>query len=156
MRGVEHHRRARSAHDGQRAHIGHQIVVAKDTPRSHARKRFSSKSAARAAARALSITFFISYGDRNWPFLMLTDLPERAQAWMKSVCRHRKAGVCKTSTTAAARATSCSVCTSVSTGTPTRLRTSARISSPASMPQPRNDWLELRFALSYEALKMNG
>src|SRR5260363_131367 len=53
-------------------------------------------------------------------------------------------------------ATSFLVCTSVNTGTPTRLRTSARISSPASMPQPRNDSLELRFALSYEALKMNG
>ena len=48
---------------------------------------------ARAAARALSITFFMSCGARNWPFLMLTGLPERPQAWMKSVWRHRKAGV---------------------------------------------------------------
>ena len=28
----------------------------------------------------------------------VTGLPERAQAWMKSVWRHRKAGVCRTST----------------------------------------------------------
>jgi hypothetical protein len=47
----------------------------------------------------LSITFFMSPGARNWPFLMLTGLPERAQALMKSVWRHRKAGVCSTSTT---------------------------------------------------------
>ena len=43
----------------------------------------------------------MSSGARNWPFLMLTGLPARATAWMKSVCRHRNAGVCSTSTTAA-------------------------------------------------------
>jgi hypothetical protein len=96
----------------------------------------------------LSTTFFMSPGARNWPFLMLTGLPQEATAWMKSVCRHRKAGVCSTSTTAATWGTSASVCTSVSTGTPTRSRTSARISRPFSMPMPRKDLPELRLALS--------
>ena len=44
----------------------------------------------------------MSSGARNWPFLMFTGLPARATAWMKSVCRHRNAGVCSTSTTATA------------------------------------------------------
>ena len=54
--------------------------------------------------RALSTTFFISQGERNCPFLMLTGLPWLAVLTMKLVCRHRKAGVCRTSTTAATSA----------------------------------------------------
>ncbi|MFM2187077.1 MAG: hypothetical protein RIR43_1649, partial [Pseudomonadota bacterium] len=73
---------------------------------------------ARAAARAFSMTFFMSWGARNWPFLMFTGLPLCATVRMKSVCRHRKAGVCSTSTTAATSGTSSSVCTSVRIGTP--------------------------------------
>src|SRR5580765_3236892 len=53
------------------------------------------------ASRALSTTFFISPGDRNWPFLILTGLPLAATAWMKSVWRQRNAGVCSTSTVVA-------------------------------------------------------
>src|SRR5262249_62118881 len=41
-----------------------------------------------------------------------------------------------------------------SSGTPVRARTSARPRSPASGPVPRNDAIEVRFALSYDALKM--
>src|SRR5438105_126620 len=108
------------------------------------------------ASRALSTTFFMSEGARNCPFLMLTGLPAEATAWMKSVWRQRKAGVCSTSTIAATVDTSSSVCTSVSTGTPTALRTFARISSPCSMPGPRYDFPELRFALSYDDLKTKG
>jgi hypothetical protein len=66
-------------------------------------------SAPPLTSRALSTTFFMSPGARNWPFLMLTGLPQEATAWMKSVCRHRKAGVCSTSTTAATWGTSASV-----------------------------------------------
>jgi hypothetical protein len=66
----------------------------------------------------LSITFFMSCGARNWPFLMFTGLPLWAQARMKSVWRHRKAGVCSTSTTAATGLISSISWTSVSTGTP--------------------------------------
>ena len=50
----------------------------------------------------------MSSGARNWPFLMLTGLPACATAWMKSVCRHRNAGVCRTSTVAATSAISSS------------------------------------------------
>ena len=81
-------------------------------------KLSSGRPFSRAAARALSITFFMSCGARNWPFLMFTGRPLCATARMKSVCRHRKAGVCSTSTTAATAAISASLCTSVSIGTP--------------------------------------
>jgi hypothetical protein len=100
------------------------------------------------AAFAFATTCFISPGARNWPFLMLTGRPARATAWMKSVWRHRNAGVCSTSTTPATVAISSSSCTSVSTGTPTWRRTSARMRSPSSMPRPRKLACELRFALS--------
>ena len=92
--------------------------------------------AARAASFALSTTFFMSPGARNWPFLMFTGRPALAAAWMKSVCRHRNAGVCSTSTIAATCGTSSISWTSVSTGTPMVRFTSARISSPWSMPEP--------------------
>ena len=54
--------------------------------------------------RALSTTFCISQGLKNWPFLMLTGLPCEQAATMKLVWRHRNAGVCSTSTTSATSA----------------------------------------------------
>jgi len=45
--------------------------------------------------------------ERNCPFLMLTGLPCEAVFTMKFVCRHRKAGVCRTSTTEATSARAC-------------------------------------------------
>ncbi len=115
-------------------------------------KLSSGRPASRAASRALSMTFFMSCGARNWPFLILTGLPLCAQARMKSVCRHRKAGVCSTSTTAATGAISSTSWMSVSTGTPISRLTVARISSPFSMPSPRKDLPDERFALSNEDL----
>src|SRR3569833_1864722 len=106
--------------------------------------------------RALSTTFFISHGERNWPFLMLTGLPWEDTFNMKLVCRHRNAGVCMTSTTAATSAIGVSSWTSVSTGTPTALRTSARIARPASIPGPLKLFLDERLALSYEVLNTIG
>ena len=108
------------------------------------------------ASRALATTLTMSCGARNWPFLMFTGLPALATARMKSVWRQRKAGVCSTSTTAATAATSSSVCTSVSTGTPSWRFTWARMRKPSAMPRPRYDCAELRLALSYDDLKMNG
>ncbi len=87
--------------------------------------------------RAFSTTLRISQGDRNCPFLMLTGLPWAAAFRMKLVWRHRKAGVCSTSTTAATSANGVSSWTSVSTGTPRFLRTPASTLSPASIPGPR-------------------
>ena len=46
----------------------------------------------------------MSQGARNWPFLTFTTRPVLAAAISRSVCRHRKAGICSTSTTSATRA----------------------------------------------------
>src|SRR5688572_6520558 len=105
-------------------------------------------------ARALSTTFFMSHGERNWPFLMLTGLPAFATAWMKSVWRHSIAGVCSTSTTAATSCIGVYSCTSVSTGTPICRFTSASTRSPSSMPGPRKLFADERLALSKLDLKM--
>ena len=76
---------------------------------------------------------------------------------MKLVCRHRNAGVCSTSTTAATSASGVSSCTSVSTGTPNwRAHVLEDLAGPASMPGPRKLPREERLALSKEALKTNG
>ncbi len=37
----------------------------------------------------------MSQGARNWPFLILTGRPVAAAASRRSVCRQRKAGICK-------------------------------------------------------------
>jgi hypothetical protein len=89
----------------------------------------------------------MSPGARNWPFLMFTGLPQAATAWMKSVCRQRKAGVCSTSTTAATARLRVLVHVGQHRHADLR-RTSARICRPASTPGPRADLPELRLALS--------
>ena len=103
-------------------------------------------------ALALSATWTISHGERNWPFLMFTGFPQRATAWMKLVWRHRNAGVWSTSTTDATSSIGVSSCTSVITATPTSLRTRSRIRSPFSRPGPRKLSCEVRLALSNEDL----
>src|SRR5688500_13745692 len=45
---------------------------------------------------------------------------------------------------------------SVRIGTPRRFLMPERIFNPSSMPGPRNDRSDVRFALSYDALKMSG
>ena len=87
-------------------------------------------------ARAFSTTGAMSQGARNWPFLMFTGLPVLAAATTRSVWRHKKAGICKTSRTSAAGATSLTWCTSESTGSPTSAFTRARISRPVFQPRP--------------------
>ena len=72
---------------------------------------------------------------------------------LKSVCRHRKAGICRMSQTLPAAIACSSVCTSVSTGTPTSVRMRRRMSKPSVIPGPRNDLPEERLALSKLALK---
>ncbi len=46
----------------------------------------------------------MSHGARNCPFLTLTGLPVSAAAASRSVCRQRKAGICRTSTHSATAA----------------------------------------------------
>ena len=66
----------------------------------------------------LATTLAMSQGARNCPFLTLTTLPVAAAASSRSVCRHRKAGICRTSTACATSAHCAASCTSVSTGKP--------------------------------------
>jgi hypothetical protein len=106
--------------------------------------------------RALSTTFCISHGDKNWPFLMFTGLSIDDTPTMKLVWRHRNAGVCITSTTAATSASGVSSCTSVNTGTLISARTRDSAFRPASIPGPRKLARDERLALSNEALNMNG
>ena len=103
---------------------------------------------------AFSTTGFMSHGDRNWPFLMLTGLPVAQTLVMKSVCRTRNAGVCSTSTTEATSSIGVYSWTSVSTGTPSWRLTSASTRRPSSMPGPRKLPIEVRLALSKLDLKM--
>ena len=83
---------------------------------------------------------------------MLTGRPLAATALMKSVWRHRKAGVCSTSTTSATGLIWSISWTSVTTGTPIWRLTSASTFSPPSSPGPRKDLPELRLALSNDDL----
>ena len=85
---------------------------------------------------------------------MLTGLPDCATARMKSVWRHRKAGVCSTSTTEATCAICSSEWTSVNTGSCSSRFTLARISKPLSRPGPRKVLPLERLALSKLLLKM--
>jgi hypothetical protein len=94
----------------------------------------------------------MSHGARNWPFLTLTGLPVAPAASSRSVCRHRKAGICKTSTISATGAHCSGAWMSVRTGRPVRSRSSARIGSPALRPMPRAPASEERLALSNEVL----
>src|SRR5690606_30190 len=103
---------------------------------------------------AFSTTGFMSQGERNWPFLMLTGLPALQALRMKSVWRTRNAGVCSTSTTAATSSIGVYSCTSVSTGTPIWRLTSASTRRPSSRPGPRKLLPEVRLALSKLDLKM--
>jgi hypothetical protein len=68
---------------------------------------------------------------------------------MKLVWRHRKAGVCSTSTTAATSASGVSSCTSVSTGTPIwRLRVGQHLQARGDARAAKLVPDEVRLALS--------
>ncbi len=115
----------------QRAHVGDQRVVAER----HA--ALGDQHIAIAGAGDFGTTLAMSHGARNWPFLTLTARPVLAAATNRSVCRQRNAGICKISTTSATRAHCSGSCTSVSTGTPSFSRSSAKIASALSRPMPR-------------------
>lgn len=66
----------------------------------HARRCMRSRQAA-PAQRALSAELRITDGPQNCPFFMCITRPVRAAATMRSVCRHRKAGIWMMSATAA-------------------------------------------------------
>ena len=87
----------------------------------------------------LAITWRMSFGARNCPFLTLTTLPVRAAATMRSVWRERNAGIWMTSTTSATRSACEGSWMSVRIGSPVRAFTSASVRRPDSRPGPRND-----------------
>ena len=128
MRRIEHHRAAGAAHHRQRAHVGDQVVVAEG-------EAALADHDVLVAGGARLVHHVLHFPGRQELALLDVDrLAGAATAWMKLVCRHRKAGVCSTSTTAATSANGVSSCTSVSTGTPNFLRTPSSTASPASMP----------------------
>src|SRR5215471_16194239 len=108
------------------------------------------------AATAFSIACRMSSGARNCPFFTLTARPVFAAAWIRSVWRERNAGICSTSATSAAGAACDGSWMSVRIGTPAASRTCPRTRRPCSSPGPRNDFDEVRLALSYDALKTSG
>ena len=88
---------------------------------------------------------------------MFTTRPVRAAATSRSVCRDRNAGICRTSATSATGAACAGSWMSVRIGHAGGLaHARERSRRPSSRPGPRNDAPDVRFALSYDALKTNG
>ena len=98
----------------------------------------------------------MSQGARNWPFFTFITLPVSAAAFRRSVCLHKKAGICKTSTTSPTGLHCVSVWTSVSIGQPILDFTLARISKPWLIPTPLWAFADVPFGLSKDDLYMNG
>ena len=92
----------------------------------------------------------------NWPFLTLTARPVLAAACKRSVCRARKAGICKRSHTCAAGSAWLAHECPWAPAVRSRSLTAASVSSPLASPGPRNDLHEERLALSKDALNMSG
>src|SRR5829696_2962103 len=107
-------------------------------------------------AVTFSIACRMSSGARNWPFLRFTARPVRAAAAIRSVCRERNAGICRICATSATGAACAGSWMSVRMGTSAASATRASTRTPSARPGPRNDLPDVRFALSYDALKMNG
>ena len=130
MRRVKNHREPEALHDWNRAHVGHEIVVAER------RAALGEQDFFAPARRAFSTTCPISAGERNWPFFRFTIWPVSTAASIKSVWRQRNAGICRMSTTSPATAAWVSVWMSVSTGTPIFSRTLASISQAVVQARP--------------------
>ncbi len=94
-----------------------------------------------------------SRGARNWPFLTFTAFPVWAHASMRSVWRQRNAGIWRRSMCSAAISASWGWWMSVVTGMPSSFEISPSILVPSLTPGPRNASPDVRFALSYDALK---
>src|SRR3546814_18694829 len=70
----------------------------------------------------LFATLAMSQGARNCPFFTFTAAPLLQAASRRSVCLHRHAGICSTSTTFATCAHCDASCTTVTLGPPERKR----------------------------------
>ena len=91
---------------------------------------------------------------RNCAFFMFTTAPVFAAATIRSVWRHRNAGICITSHTSPTGFACQLSCMSVSMRSPYFCFTSASICSPRSIPGPRNEVIDVRLALSNDALNI--
>ena len=98
------------------------------------------------------MTLAISQGAKNWPFLTLIIFPVLAAAINKSVWRHKKAGICKTSTWSATIEHCSAVWTSVKTGIPTSFLILSKIGRDFSKPIPLLPLRLVLLALSKEVL----
>ena len=116
--------------------------------------RSVSHTSVAPASRAFSTGYLMSVPLRNCAFLMFTVLPVLAAATSRSVWRQRKAGICITSTTSPTGAACQLSWMSVSRRRPYLLLMSESICSPLSSPGPRKECIEVRLALSNEALNM--
>jgi len=144
--GVEHHRTAGAAHDRQARMSDTSVLVAEaDAALAH--------HDLIVADLACLVDHVLHVPRRQELALLDIDRKPLARDVLNElVWRHRKAGVCSTSTTAATSSSGVSSCTSVSTGTPICFLTSDRMRSPSSIPGPRKDWVDERLALSNEDL----
>jgi len=87
---------------------------------------------------------------------MLIGLPTFATSTTKSVCLAKKAGICSTSTTSATGLVCATSCTSVIILTPNSALSLLKIAKPSSRPTPLKELIEVRLALSKDALKTKG
>src|SRR6266545_4672825 len=108
------------------------------------------------ASRHFATAWRISRGARNCPFFTETLFPCLAQARTRSVCRQRKAGTCRRSTTLPAGSACQGSWTSVVQGSPVSRFTAWNAASPTSSPGPRKLLPDERFALSKLALNTTG
>src|SRR3990170_5032627 len=79
---------------------------------------------------------FLSPWDMNCPFFTFTLFLVKAADKIRSVCLHRKAGICKTSSISLDLFISSVVCMSDNIGNPVPTLTLSRIFKPFSMPGP--------------------
>ena len=98
------------------------------------------------------VTFTMSQGAKNWPFLTFIILFVFAAAIKRSVCLQRKAGICKTSTWLATTEHCSELWISVKIGTFNSFLILSNTGNEASKPAPLLPFKLVRLALSKEVL----
>ena len=98
------------------------------------------------------VTFTISHGAKNWPFFTLIIFFVFAAATSKSVCLHKKAGICKTSTCFDTSSHCSALWMSVKIGTFNSFLILSNTGRDASKPAPLLPFKLVLLALSNEVL----
>ncbi len=150
MRGVEDDAMPGVAHDGQRAHVDDEIVVAER------RAALGDEIVLRARGTQLRGDVVDVLRREELAFLDVDHAAAFRCRDEQVVWRQRNAGICRMSMTFAAVFTCATSWISVSTGQPNFFLIAPRILSPCARPGPRNDLPLVRLALSNDALKTNG